>query len=162
MKVTKLFLMAAVAALALATTGCTKDDDENTVAAQNTALAVAGTYDGTLAMSVQGQEMGSNDVQIVITAESANTVTVTLPEISFGHSPIPALAVSGVSISTSDAGSYRLAKDGFDLTVNNVNYVGGELTGTTDGGTLSMTYSVTPGAMPMSIECSFEGTKNAE
>ena len=132
-------IMAAMAIVGLATASCTKDN----------AKAVIGTYDGTVAMSVAGQESGTFDGKVIIAEEAENTVTVTVPEVTGGHIPLPATTVTGVSVAK-DGDAYTLSRDNISTKVGEFE-VTGTLSGTVTSGKLSLTYTFTIGSMPMPI-----------
>ena len=71
----------AMMAIALCAVACSDDDNkkEDTVIP---AQEVAGTYNGTLSLSVSGNDQGTSDSQVKITAEEGGTVQVLLDVIA--------------------------------------------------------------------------------
>ena len=102
-------------------------------------LLLSGSYTGTLTMSVMGSAMDPMEEAQVSLAVEGDVWTLTLPEMGMGSMSI-AESIEAVSGETSITGS---------------------LTGTVsaDGSTMTLSAEITPGAMPMSINVDFEGTK---
>lgn len=147
MKVKNLFAMMAVA---LCMTACS-DDDETVV---SPAQAVEGSYAGSVTMSVMGTDYGSSEATVRITRLTDATVSIVLPEAGEGSMALPSITVTGAVVSTADDVTYTIA----ETAINQDKYVG-SLTGTVKNGKAEIDYSVTPGAMPMSINFEFSGSK---
>ncbi len=135
-------------------TSCSDDKDEPTVGA---AKQVAGTYTGDVAMRVQSITLDPvTDVAVSIEATSDDNATITFPAVTYGNYTIPAVTVENVAISSTDNNkSFTIAgtsvtTDAVALTINN-----GEI----KDGQATISYSMVPGKMPMSINCDFTGTK---
>lgn len=131
------------------------DDDEPTPVAE----VVAGTYNGTVTLSVMGSDQGSYDTELVIVKESDTTVKLTLVggdgEGSMVLGDIP---VSGVNVTTTDNKIYSLTETAIDTLVGDTRYTG-TVSGSIEGNVADVIFSVKPGAMPMSINVAFSGTK---
>lgn len=146
MKISKNVFVAAVAAFVMSTVGCTKDVAEN----------IAGTYDGTVTMSVRGETQGDpTEAKVIIASESENTVSITLPQMGEGRVSIPSFTVTGVAVAENGK-VYNIEKENISVTVESLQ-ITGSLTGNVKNGKLNMSYSLKPGAMPMNIDFTFAG-----
>ena len=159
MKTSKILCVCTLAALTFITTSCKKDDDNNKVESKPVAQAIAKTYDGSVTMSVSGQEQGTYNVSITIAADGENTAKITLPAAGSGMMALMECEVTGVNV-TKDGDSYTLIKDNYSTTLTKddgttITYTG-SINGTVGADKkLAMTYSIKPGAMPMSIDFVF-------
>ncbi len=134
------------------------------------AALVAGSYSGSLALSVAGMDCGSASTSILLVAADDGTSTLTLGGFSLEIAAMGTsialgdIAIEGVTVTDNGDGTYALALESF--TVNDVDYgdsstisVSGSLTGTRDAdGNLSISFSLIPGSMPMSITADFTTT----
>ena len=150
-------MMLALVSMCVAFSSCSSDDD--TVAA---AKEIAGSYTGSLDMTVMGKASTYEDVTMKIEAVDDATVKITLPACGDeGMMALPALEVPAVKVSGSN-GAYAFAKENYAGTVT-VN--GAEkkytvtLQGTLKDKTLTINYSVQYGKMPMPMIGKFVCTK---
>ena len=98
----------AMMAIALCAVACSDNDDkkEDTVIP---AQEVAGIYNGTLSLSVSGNDQGTSDSQVKITAEEGGTVQVLLVGgAGEGMMSLPDIAIPGIKVHTSDNVTYIL------------------------------------------------------
>ena len=146
MKKNKILLTAVLYLLTLASISCSKDGKE-------CAKDVAGSYDGTLVMSVSGTNYGTFDMVVDVKSTSDDQVSMTIPAFGEGHMAMPELTVTNVDVDK-DGSTYTLKKDQFTITVNEVPYKG-SINGTVKDGKLTFTSPVTPGAMPMAVDLNF-------
>ena len=115
----------------------------------NAALAVAGTYGGSFALSVGGSSQGTETLNCTITYKTDSTVDIALDEFT-------AMGTMKFSLSAEDV-AVAEAADGYSLsgeidTVSGETKVTGSVSGTVGSdGTAEITFVFTPGAMPMSI-----------
>lgn len=115
----------------------------------NAALAVAGTYGGSFALSVGGTSQGAETLNCTITYKTDSTVDIALDEFT-------AMGTMKFSLSAEDV-AVTEAADGYSLsgeidTVSGETKVTGSVSGTVGSdGTAEITFVFTPGAMPMSI-----------
>ena len=146
----------AMMAIALCAVACSDDDNkkEDTVIP---AQEVAGTYNGTLSLSVSGNDQGTSDSQVKITAEEGGTVQVLLVA-GEGMMSLPDIAIPGIKVHTSDNVTYILPESAVDVTVGSVKYTG-SLQGTIKDEKADLIFTLKPGAMPMAITATFVGTK---
>ena len=123
------------------------------------AASVAGDYEGNMVMSVAGTGYDPVSATVTLVRESAGSVAVTLPAVGEGRMAINGFSIEGVSV-VEDGTVYRLVKEEYTASVARASGEGsieytGSLSGTVVDGKLTLEYSVTPGAMPMSINFSF-------
>ena len=112
----------AMMAIALCAVACSDNDDkkEDTVIP---AQEVAGIYNGTLSLSVSGNDQGTSDSQVKITAEEGGTVQVLLVGgAGEGMMSLPDIAIPGIKVHTSDNVTYILPESAVDVTVGSVKY----------------------------------------
>ena len=150
-------MMIAMLTMCVAFTSCSSDDDNDTVAA---AKEIAGSYTSSLDMTVMGQASTYDNLTMKIEAVDDATVKVTLPACGEGMMALPALEVPAVKVSGSN-GAYAFSQENYAGTVT-VN--GAEkkytvtLQGTLKGNTLTVSYSVQYGKMPMPMIGKFVAT----
>lgn len=152
MKLTEIITLAAIAVFA---TSCEQQNQESETSFSE---AVAGTYTGTLTMSVMGTAMDPmEEAQVTLGVEN-DVWTLTLPEMGMGTMSMESISVE-VELAESGEG-YTLTAENIDAVSGNLN-ITGSLTGTVsaDGSSMSINAEITPGAMPMAINVDFEGTK---
>lgn len=140
--------MLALVSMCVAFSSCSSDDDNNTVAA---AKEIAGSYTGSLDMTVMGEASTHNNLTMKIEAVDDATVKVTLPACGEGTMALPALEVPAVKVSGSN-GAYAFSQESYAGTVT-VNGAEKKYTVTLEGtfkdNTLTVKYSVQYGKMPM-------------
>ena len=154
---TMMAMMLALVSMCVAFSSCSSDDD--TVAA---AKEIAGSYTGSLDMTVMGKASTYENVTMKIEAVDDATVKITLPACGDeGMMALPALEVPAVKVSGSN-GAYAFSQENYAGTVT-VN--GAEkkytvtLQGTLKDKTLTVNYSVQYGKMPMPMIAKFVCTK---
>lgn len=138
-----MFALAVVAMLGLTMVGCSKDYADK----------VTGSYEGTMKMSVQSTDYPSVDATVVIKSEDENLVSITIPAMGEGRMAMPELTIGGVSVSK-DGKTYNLSKEEINITVEEIAWTG-TLSGSVESEKLTLTTSLKPGAMPMSIDLTF-------
>ena len=158
MRLNKLFVFA-VALTALVATGCNKDEEnESDNTPTPVAQAIAKSYDGIVSMTVGGTS-GEAPAQITIAVDGQNSAIVTLPAYGEGQMALMECAVKGVNV-TKNGDNYTLTKENFEETLTKGDgttiVYSGSINGTVSGGRLNMTYGIKPGAMPMTINFTFE------
>ena len=145
---TMMAMMLALVSMCVAFSSCSSDDDPVAVAA---AKEFAGTYTGSLDMTVMGTASTYDNLTMKIEAVDDATVKVTLPACGEGMMALPALEVPAVKVSGSN-GAYAFSLESYAGTVT-IN--GAEkkytvtLQGTFKDNTLTVNYSVQYGKMPM-------------
>lgn len=155
---TMMAMMLALVSMCVAFSSCSSDDDPVAVAA---AKEIAGTYTGSLGMTVMGTASTYDNLTMKIEAVDDATVKVTLPACGEGMMALPALEVPAVKASGSN-GAYAFSQENYagTITVN-----GAEkkytvtLRGTLKDKTLTVNYSVQYGKMPMPMIGKFVCTK---
>lgn len=155
---TMMAMMLALVSMCVAFSSCSSDDDPVAVAA---AKEFAGTYTGSLNMTVMGEASTYDNLTMKIEAVDDATVKVTLPACGEGMMALPALEVPAVKASGSN-GAYAFSQENYagTITVN-----GAEkkytvtLHGTLKDKTLTVNYSVQYGKMPMPMIGKFVCTK---
>ena len=140
-------MMVAMLTMCVAFTSCSNDDDDTVAAAKE----IVGSYTGNLAMTVMGQASSHDNITMKIEAVDNATVKVTLPAFGEGMMALPALEVPAVKVSGSN-GAYAFSQENYAGTVT---VDGAEkkytvtLQGTLKDNTLTVSYSVQYGKMPM-------------
>lgn len=125
------------------------------------ALMVAGTYKGTLDLSVGGEPSGSvEDETVTITyIEEDSTATLMLKGFpAMGASELGDIEITGVNVTTTDYNTYTVAgevKAQTSFGANNIT-VTGTVSGTIVDGAASITFTLKPGAMPINITAVFK------
>lgn len=155
---TMMAMMLALVSMCVAFSSCSSDDDPVAVAASK---EIAGTYTGSLDMTVMGTASTYDNLTMKIEAVDDATVKVTLPACGEGMMALPALEVPAVKASGSN-GAYAFSQENYagTITVN-----GAEkkytvtLHGTLKDKTLTVNYSVQYGKMPMPMIGRFVCTK---
>ena len=151
---TMMAMMLALVSMCVAFSSCSSDDDPVAVAA---AKEIAGTYTGSLDMTVMGTASTYDNLTMKIEAVD----DATLPACGEGMMALPALEVPAVKASGSN-GAYAFSQENYagTITVN-----GAEkkytvtLHGTLKDKTLTVNYSVQYGKMPMPMIGKFVCTK---
>ena len=153
---TMMAMMLALVSMCVVFNSCSSDDDIDTVAA---AKEIVGSYTGNMKMTVMGQASPYDNVTMKIEAVDDATVKVTLPACGEGMMALPPLEVSGVKVSGSN-GAYTFSQESYTGTVKDAekNYTV-TLQGTLKDNTLTVSYSVQYGKMPMPMIAKFVCTK---
>lgn len=154
---TMMAMMLVLVSMCVAFSSCSSDDDPVAVAA---AKEIAGTYTGSLDMTVMGTASTYDNLTKIEAVDDA-TVKVTLPACGEGMMALPALEVPAVKASGSN-GAYAFSQENYagTITVN-----GAEkkytvtLHGTLKDKTLTVNYSVQYGKKPMPMIGKFVCTK---
>lgn len=168
-----LFLSAALLVGTTAFVSCSDDDDDFPKKGEIESLT--GTYSGSLGatVAVPGSSTvdcnidGTYEVIVETEPKENDEVVVVLPSCSYTTSQmqtaqtIPAITVREVEVDREghDAQTYYIEEDDFTVAVDGVTYTG-QLHGIIRGSSINLTYSLTPGSMPMPINFTFNGTKN--
>lgn len=123
------------------------------------ALLLSGTYKGTLNMSVAGTPMDPVEDAAMVLDVADDKAVLTLSSFGMGGMTLEDLAVD-VELGKSADGSYTLTAGSINASAGDIN-VTGSLEGTVsaDGRMMKIEAAITPGAMPMPVNISFEGTK---
>ena len=160
MKFKSLMTMAlAMAAFAVSMSSCGSDDDEPEVAVAD---QVVGSYTGTEVLTVMGEADESTET-FEFTKASDVSVDVTLPKYGEGMMTVPALPVRGILLTQSgNTITGKLAK--YEGTVKSADgsdkaYTVSDLTVIFSDKTVVVKFSLKYGAMPMSMDTTFAGTK---
>lgn len=121
------------------------------------AYAVSGTYNGTLDMSVAGSSVGSIDDSSFSIANNDDTISLTLKGFGFGAMQLGDITVADVKC-VNENSVYDLSAE-IDTESGSIR-VTGKLEGTIDAdGNANIVFTMKPGAMPMDITATFNGTK---
>lgn len=128
------------------------------------ALMIAGTYTGTLDLSVGGNASGSVEEETVTIAyvEEDGTAAMTLKGFQAMESEMGDIEITGVNVTTTDYSTYTVSGEVNAQTsfgAGNIT-VTGSVSGTIIDGAASITFKLKPGAMPMEITAAF--TTNAK
>lgn len=142
----------AMMAIALCVVACSDDDKEEEVITP--AQQVAGSYEGSLVMSVGSTAYDPSDATFKFSAETNGTLTLVLPGSGSGAMAMPEITLKDVKVATTDNITYTIG----ETEINEDKYVG-KLSGTIKDNKATITYSITPGAMPFPINFEFIGSK---
>lgn len=167
MKITKFFLMT-VCVLGLV--ACSDDDDNNND--NNSVVAnVVGTYNGTLETTVSGNVYGNSEFTVNLKKTSDVTVSVTIVNnegaTSNGGMSLGNIVIADVVVTDDGDSEYTLTKtisdEGYSVT-DTASEKGtvwnfSEFEGYVSDGEIVLSMVAKPGAMPMSINMEFEGSK---
>ena len=155
---TMMAMMLALVSMCVAFSSCCSDDEPVAVTAPK---EIAGTYTGSLDMTVMGEASTYDNLTMKIEAVDDATVKVTLPACGEGMMALPALEIPAVKVSGSN-GAYAFSQESYagTITVNGAekNYTV-TLQGTLRDNTLTVNYSVQYGKMPMPMIAKFVCTK---
>lgn len=119
-------------------------------------MTVSGTYSGTLALSVMGQDQGTAESTVTVAAEDGKA-TLTLTGFGMAGMSIEDIAIPDVVLVETDGGC-TLSAENIDVVAGDIN-VTGSLEGTIDNGNAGITFVLKPGAMPMDVTAVFTGSK---
>ena len=115
---------------------------------------VAGSYKGTLVMSVSGKEQARSEATVVLTAENEEQVTIFIPAMGEGKMSAPELTLKAIPVKKSSDKQYELSESAVDVTVNSVQWKG-SIKGSVNSSRLALEYTLQPGSMPMPIQFVF-------
>ena len=163
MKIKKFMaMMIAAVTLCAGFTSCGDDDDDNTVPA---AESLAGTYTGTLTISVMGSE-STDTVSYVITKEDDTHVKMTIPAAGSGAMALPSITVDNIPVTTSTVAGVEIVSASLEsasgtITVNDAekSYTFSDIVIVGQNKTAAINYSLQYGKMPMAMVCAFTGNK---
>ena len=111
-------------------------------------------------MSVMGSAMDPvENATVVLDVADDGKTSLTISSFGMGMMTLEDVTVD-VTLTESADGTYALAAESIDTMAGDIN-VTGSLTGTVtaDGSKLTVSADIKPGAMPMTINVEFEGTK---
>ena len=123
------------------------------------AAVLAGTYNGNLELSVAGSSQG-DPVESSVKMEAAEDGSLTMTLAGFaamGGMQLGDIVITGVEATTDDYSSYALSGTvNADVAMGQASIkVTGEVEGTVKDGKADITFTLTPGAMPMAITAKF-------
>ncbi len=147
-----------LACLAMTAFTSCSDDDDNTPAAP-AAKQIEGTYTSSMTCSVMGSEDTFDDMTFTLTATDDATIDMTVP--SFGNPPmqVPGFTITDMKVTGTD-GTYTIAPTTFEGTTDTGRTYSGQATGTYTDDILTVNFSLTYGAMPMPMICTFTAPKH--
>lgn len=111
---------------------------------------VANAYSGTASCAVNGVVVTTIE-NFKTTVSNGNDITIAIPEIVYGQKVIPAFNIENVKVTAAADGTYSLSLDSFTATTSSMSITASDLTGTISGSKLSLSTSLTIGAMPMPL-----------
>ena len=125
----------------------------------STGYYVADKYRGDIDVSVNGSsQLTINDTIMTLNAKEGDKVDIVTPEmgLSMGaqQMSLPSTTFEDIAVSTADFQTFTIAQQPVSITVGSTNWTG-TVEGTVANGVLSLTFVVTPGAMPMPITITF-------
>ncbi len=147
--ISKSLMVVAVVAFAMCLTSCKKKPAED----------IAGTYTGSVKQTVASSDTTYTGLSVTLTATSDDVVTIEWPSIGVGRMAASALSIPNVKVTKESKGSYTLEEADVDVTTEKGTNYKGKVKGSVKDDVLSIDLTVTPGAMPMSINYLFESTK---
>ena len=125
----------------------------------STGYYVADKYRGDIDVSVNGSsQLTIADTVMTLNAKEGDKVDIVTPEmgLSMGaqQMSLPSTTFENIAVSTADFQTFTIAQQPVSITVGSTNWTG-TVEGTVADGVLSLTFVVTPGAMPMPITITF-------
>lgn len=125
---------------------------------KKTAVEIAGEYAGLMSMSVSGTLTSETELQIKLTPEGDETVTMTVPAMpGMGAMMLPSFDITGVNVSFADDGSCVISKESFEAVLEDMTITVSELSGTIyQDKNAKIAFELKPGAMPFAIACTFD------
>ena len=125
----------------------------------STGYYVADKYRGDIDVSVNGSsQLTINDTIMTLNAKEGDKVDIVTPEmgLSMGaqQMSLPSTTFENIAVTTADFRTFTIAQQPVSITVGSTNWTG-TVEGTVANGVLSLTFVVTPGAMPMPITITF-------
>ena len=123
-------------------------------------MVIAGVYNGSLDMGVNGASMGKiADSKVTIKSQENGKVEVTLTKFSLetGMGFKEDVVLSDVDVTLKD-GVYTISKEKIETT-SGTTAVTGSMTGTIEAGDADIVFNLKPGAMPFALVCTFTSSK---
>jgi len=125
----------------------------------STGYYVADKYRGDIDVSVSGSsQLTINDTVMTLNAKEGDKVDIVTPEmgLSMGgqQMSLPSTTFEDIAVTTANYQTFTIAQQPVSITVGTTNWTG-TVEGTVANGVLSLTFVVTPGAMPMPITITF-------
>lgn len=125
----------------------------------STGYYVADKYRGDIDVSVNGSsQLTINDTVMTLNAKEGDKADIVTPEmgLSMGgqQMSLPSTTFEDIAVTTADYQTFTIAQQPVSITVGSTNWTG-TVEGTVANGVLSLTFVVTPGAMPMPITITF-------
>lgn len=125
----------------------------------STGYYVADKYRGDIDVSVNGSsQLTITDTIMTLNAKEGDKVDIVTPEmgLSMGaqQMSLPSTTFEDIAVSTADFRTFTIAQQPVSITVGSTNWAG-TVEGSVADGVLSLTFVVTPGAMPMPITITF-------
>ncbi len=125
----------------------------------STGYYVADKYRGDIDVSVNGSsQLTITDTIMTLNAKEGDKVDIVTPEmgLSMGaqQMSLPSTTFENIAVSTADFRTFTIAQQPVSITVGSTNWAG-TVEGSVADGVLSLTFVVTPGAMPMPITITF-------
>lgn len=148
-------LLVSMGMMAVMTACSDSDDDTPELSAAKT---IAGKYTSDLTCTVMGTVEVYENVSFVVTAVDDNTVNIAVPECNGAHSTLPALEFKGLKVTGSN-GVYTIASTEFSGVSSADREYKGTVKCSYSGKTITIDYTLFYGAMPMSMDFSFTGSK---
>lgn len=125
----------------------------------STGYYVADKYRGDIDVSVNGSsQLTINDTIMTLNAKEGDKADIVTPEmgLSMGaqQMSLPSTTFEDIAVTTADYQTFTIAQQPVSITVGSTNWTG-TVEGSVADGVLSLTFVVTPGAMPMPITITF-------
>lgn len=125
----------------------------------STGYYVADKYRGDIDVSVNGSsQLTITDTVMTLNAKEGDKVDIVTPEmgLSMGaqQMSLPSTTFENIAVTTADYQTFTIAQQPVSITVGSTNWAG-TVEGSVADGVLSLTFVVTPGAMPMPITITF-------
>ncbi len=148
-------MMMAVMSLTMTVTACSDDEPQ---AAPGAAKSIEGVYTSDMTCTVMGQESTFENITFTLKATSDATLDINIS--AYGNPPmaVPAMDIKDVKVSGTD-GSYIIAPTQFSGTTDAGKAYSGTLQGTFANNTLTISFQLQYGAMPMPMINTFKATK---
>lgn len=125
----------------------------------STGYYVADKYRGDIDVSVNGSsQLTITDTVMTLNAKEGDKVDIVTPEMGLPmgaqQMSLPSTTFENIAVTTADFRTFTIAQQPVSITVGSTNWTG-TVEGSVADGVLSLTFVVTPGAMPMPITITF-------
>lgn len=157
-----LAMMMAACAMVMSVASCDDDDDDKSVDAAD---LVAGSYTGTLTTTVMGS-VSTDTVTYVVEKIDDTSVKINTPAAGSGAMALPSLSVNNLMLTETSSNGVKVytAKTSSvsgSIVVNEQekSYTFNDVAIAADGKTITISYSLQYGKMPVAMVTSFKGNK---
>ncbi|MDE7427561.1 MAG: calycin-like domain-containing protein [Muribaculaceae bacterium] len=145
-----------VAFLSVSLASCGDDEKKDEPKDTDAAAMAAGTYKGSVAMSVMGTVVDPVAGEVELTATDETHVNVVIPELKYANFTIASVTVPAVEVTKAADGSVIIGAGSYSDSSITCKIISGKVSST---GSLTLDFTLQPGKMPMPINAGFTGSK---